>query len=188
MIHLQRMRAFHDKDTGAQPTPSTIPQRAMDADPSGIISTYQRNGDTQTSSNAFFENLGTNGRTCFTCHQTQTGWSVIRSQEIRQTRNLPQISSTFLAWTNLSGTGGVNQNRLAVAPGETIFNSPQINITSVMGLNDVLGQQSIPGFCGTSHDTPNVGNHSVKAPLNIGIANAGPNSPPALDWSCRYSR
>ena len=57
------MRAFHDKDTGAQPTPSTIPQRAMDTDTSGIISTYQRNGDTQTSSNAFFENLGTNGRT-----------------------------------------------------------------------------------------------------------------------------
>jgi len=54
MIHLQRMRAFHDKDTGAQPTPATIPQRAMDADLSGIISTYQPNGDTQTSSNAFF--------------------------------------------------------------------------------------------------------------------------------------
>jgi hypothetical protein len=76
MIHLQRMRAFRDTDTGAQPTPSTIPQRAMDADPSGIISTYQPNGDTQTSSNAFFQNLGTNGRTCFTCHQPQTGWSV----------------------------------------------------------------------------------------------------------------
>jgi hypothetical protein len=30
---------------------------------------------------------------------------------------------------------------------------------------------------------PNVGNHSVKAPLNIGIANAGANSPPALDIS-----
>jgi cytochrome c peroxidase len=47
----------------------------------------------------------------------------------------------------------------------------------------VLGVQSIPGFCGTCHDTPNVGNHSVKAPLNIGIANAGSNSPPALDIS-----
>jgi hypothetical protein len=57
MIHLQRMRAFQDKDTGAQPTPATIPQRAMDADPSGIISTYQPNGDTQTSSNAFFAHL-----------------------------------------------------------------------------------------------------------------------------------
>jgi cytochrome c peroxidase len=31
--------------------------------------------------------------------------------------------------------------------------------------------------------TPNAGNHSVKAPLNIGIANAGANRPPALDIS-----
>jgi len=57
MIHLQRMRAYHDVDTGTQPTPATIPQRAMDADPSGIISSYQPNGDTQTSSNAFFKIL-----------------------------------------------------------------------------------------------------------------------------------
>ena len=42
---------------------------------------------------------------------------------------------------------------------------------------------TIPGFCGICHDTPNVGNHSVKAPLNIGVANAGANAPPALDIS-----
>jgi cytochrome c peroxidase len=36
-------------------------------------------------------------------------------------------------------------------------------------------------FPGTCHDTLNVGNHSVKAPLNIGVADAGTNSPPALD-------
>jgi len=34
MIHLQRMRVFPDSDSGAQPTPSVIPQRAMDADSS----------------------------------------------------------------------------------------------------------------------------------------------------------
>jgi cytochrome c peroxidase len=95
----------------------------------------------------------------------------------------PNIFNLFHAWDSLSGTGGVNKDRTAVARGETIFNSAQINITGVAGLNDVLGAQSISGFCGTCHDTPNVGNHSVKAPLNIGIANAGPNSPPALDIS-----
>jgi cytochrome c peroxidase len=26
--------------------------------------------------NPFFQDLGTNGRTCFTCHQPQTGWTV----------------------------------------------------------------------------------------------------------------
>jgi cytochrome c peroxidase len=67
--------------------------------------------------------------------------------------------------------------------GEQIFNGTHINITGVSGLNDALNQPSIPGFCGTCHDTPNVGDHSVKASLNIGIANAGANSPPALDIS-----
>ncbi|HZR61025.1 MAG TPA: hypothetical protein VFA80_08775, partial [Xanthobacteraceae bacterium] len=41
----------------------------------------------------------------------------------------------------------------------------------------------ISGFCGTCHDTPNVGDHSVKAPLDIGIADAGANAPPVLDIS-----
>lgn len=54
MIHMQRMRAFHDTDTGTQPTPSAIPERTMDADPSGIVSTYQPGGTTLTSSNPFF--------------------------------------------------------------------------------------------------------------------------------------
>jgi len=370
MIHMQRMRVFHDVDTGAQPTPPVIPQRTMDADPSGTISTYQPNGDTQTSSNAFFQSLGTNGRSCVTCHEEQTAWSVsaqsvqarfnsslgtdpifrlvdgatcpnadvsslqnklqayslllskgliriglpvpantqfqvnvvsdpyncntnpttgllsptsgivsiyrrplpstnlgflsaimwdgrepnLFSQSVDATlghaqanaspstaqqqqivnfengvftaqildnaaKNLdadgatggpvtlqgqlagffigindplgqnptgtpftPNVFNLFQAWSNLSG-GGVNKDRGSVARGETLFNTTQINITGVGGLNDVLGVQSISGFCGTCHDTPNVGNHSVKAPLNIGIANAGPNSPPALDIS-----
>src|SRR5436309_4473912 len=76
MIHLQRMRVFPDSDSGAQPTPSVIPQRAMDADSSGVVSTYQPGGATLTSGNAFFQNLGTNGRTCFTCHQPQNGWTI----------------------------------------------------------------------------------------------------------------
>ena len=371
MIHMQRMRAFHDIDTGTQPTPPVIQQRTTDADPSGIISTYQPGGDTQTSSNSFFQNLGTNGRTCFTCHQPQTGWTVsaqsvqarfnlsfgndpifrlvdgatcptddvsslqnklqayslllgkgliriglpipanaefqvsvvsdpyncntnpttgllsptsgivsiyrrplpstnlgflsaimwdgrepnLFSQSVDATlghaqanaspstaqqqqivsfenglftaqkfdnaaKNLdadgamggpvilqgqlagfflgindplglnptgapfnPNIFNIFQAWSSLPGTGGVNKDRESVARGEALFNTTQINITGVGGLNDVLGVSSISGFCGTCHDTPNVGNHSVKAPLNIGIANAGPNSPPALDIS-----
>lgn len=47
----------------------------------------------------------------------------------------------------------------------------------------MLLQDSVSGFCGTCHDTPNVGNHSVKAPLDIGIADAGASSPPGLDIS-----
>jgi hypothetical protein len=73
--------------------------------------------------------------------------------------------------------------RRSIARGEQLFNTTQINITGVAGLNDALNLPSIAGFCGTCHDTPDVGNHSVKAPLNIGVANAGANKPPALDIS-----
>jgi cytochrome c peroxidase len=59
---------------------------------------------------------------------------------------------------------------------------PQQPITRVAGLNDALNVENIPGFCGTCHDTPDVGNHSVKLPINIGIANGGANNDnPALD-------
>ena len=59
-----------------QPTPPVIPQFEADFDPSGLIATDQPNGATKTSANAFFQDLGTNGRTCFTCHQPQNGWGV----------------------------------------------------------------------------------------------------------------
>lgn len=74
--HAQKMRMFRDGDSGSQPTPPVIPQFDADFDPSGLIATDQPNGATDTSANAFFQDLGTNGRTCFTCHQPQNGWGV----------------------------------------------------------------------------------------------------------------
>jgi hypothetical protein len=94
-----------------------------------------------------------------------------------------QIFDLYGKWGELHGHGPKAERRQAIARGEVLFNSTNINITEVSGLNDALGQPNIPGFCGTCHDTPNVGNHSVKAPLNIGVANAGTASPPALDIS-----
>src|SRR5262249_57893678 len=67
--------------------------------------------------------------------------------------------------------------------GRGVLTTPATNITGVWGLNDDLTVASIPGFCGTCHDTPNVGNHSVKAPLDIGVPDAGANAPPILDIS-----
>ena len=71
----------------------------------------------------------------------------------------------------------------AIARGEEVFNTANITITDVRGLNDVLNVPSVAGFCGTCHDTPNVGDHSVKLPLDIGIPDAGDLAPPALDIS-----
>jgi hypothetical protein len=98
----------------------------------------------------------------------------------------PNIFDLYFApsFSGKSGeSSGVADHRASIVRGEQIFNGTQINITGVTGLNDMLDQPTIPGFCGTCHDTPNVGNHSIKAPLNIGIANAGANKPPGLDIS-----
>jgi cytochrome c peroxidase len=92
-----------------------------------------------------------------------------------------EIFDLYSNWGNLDGRGPKNARRRAIARGEEVFNTTSINITGVAGLNDALNQPTIPGFCGTCHDTPNVGDHSVKAPLNIGVANAGAGSPPVLD-------
>ena len=63
----------------------------------------------------------------------------------------------------------MRQARAAIARGQAIFNHKPLAIVGVSGLNDDLGVASIPGTCTTCHDTPNAGNHSVPAPLRIGI-------------------
>jgi len=93
------------------------------------------------------------------------------------------VFDLYSHWSNLQGHSRKSARRQAIARGEELFNTTKINIAGVGGLNDALNEKSIPGFCTTCHDTPNVGNHSVKAPLNIGVADAGAASPPALDIS-----
>jgi cytochrome c peroxidase len=369
--HAQKMRMFLDPDLGQQQTPPVIPQFELDHNSFGQMGSYQPGGPTATAQNAFFQNLGTNGRTCFTCHEPQSAWTVsaasvqarffasfggdpifrlvdgavcpsadvssyqaklnayslliskgliriglpmpantefsvasvndpyncttnsvtgltsptqgivsvyrrplpstnlgflstimwdgrepsLTSQAIdatlghAQAATAPtpaqqaqivafesglftgqevgfgvgaldsqgaqggpmqlqrQLSSFFIgindplggnpkgtaftpivftiygAWENRLASRRLDPKRASIARGEQVFNNTSINITGVGGLNDALGQPTIAGFCGTCHDSPNVGNHSVKAPLNIGIANAGSNSPPALDIS-----
>jgi hypothetical protein len=56
--------------------PATVPQTEWDMNSSGLSATYQPLGATVTSTNAFFQSLGTNGRSCVTCHQPPNGMSV----------------------------------------------------------------------------------------------------------------
>jgi cytochrome c peroxidase len=369
--HMQSMRRFHDPDRGAQPTPPVIPRFELDRNPAGSAATFQPGGATFTYNNAFFRDLGTNGRTCLTCHQPQDGWGVsaarvaARFAQSRGTdpifrlvdgatcpsdkistladkreayallidrgliriglpmpapdvlqfevtsvsdpylcntnaatgltskttgivsvyrRPLPSTNLGFLSaimwdgreptlasqakdatlghaqantapsdaqiaeivafesgiytaqeldakagvlhgagatggpvalslqnffigindplnnnptnapfdshifdafkpWLSAHGNGDDDRMRQSIARGEEVFNTTQIDITGVAGLNDDLNQPHIAGFCGTCHDTPDVGNHSVKAPLDIGIADAGAKTPPVLDVS-----
>ena len=73
------------------------------------------------------------------------------------------------AWVN-AASGNARARRASIVRGQTLFNSKPINITGVGGLNDATGLPVIKGTCGTCHDAPNVGNHSVSAPLNIGVS------------------
>jgi hypothetical protein len=68
-----------------------------------------------------------------------------------------------------------SDQRASIARGQALFNSKPIQITNVAGLNDDLNLAILPGTCGTCHDSPNAGNHSVSAPLNIGVGDL--NSP-----------
>ena len=80
------------------------------------------------------------------------------------------IFTLFNPWAN--NTGGFRANaRATIARGQAVFNNTVINITGVAGINDVVGMPVFKGACATCHDAPGVGDHSVAAPLNIGIAN-----------------
>ncbi len=92
------------------------------------------------------------------------------------------IFNLYDSWANIQ-KGLFAAGRASVARGQVIFNTRTINITGVAGINDVLNVSSFAGSCGTCHDTPNGGDHSVKAPLSIGITGAGPDAPPALNIS-----
>jgi hypothetical protein len=80
------------------------------------------------------------------------------------------------AWKSSSSNHGSGA-RASIARGEQLFNTKQIAISSVGGLNDALGLPVIAGFCTTCHDAPNVGNHSVALPINIGTADATRRTP-----------
>lgn len=65
--------------------------------------------------------------------------------------------------------------RRDIAAGEALFNTFPITITGVRGLNDnpALGKPAVfTGTCTTCHDAPNVGDHSLPLPLDIGVGHS----------------
>lgn len=96
----------------------------------------------------------------------------------------PSVFTLYSAWQNLQGspTDPTVAARRAVAAGELLFNTFPLKITAVRGLNDnpavaallntTLPIASFPGTCTTCHDTPEVGNHSLPLPLDIGTSHS----------------
>lgn len=93
----------------------------------------------------------------------------------------PNIFNLYDNWAQHSDDDQSSARR-AIAHGEQLFNTLQIPITGVAGINDDVaagglllgGMPTLQGTCGTCHDTPNVGNHSFPAPLNIGTGDLSP--------------
>lgn len=96
----------------------------------------------------------------------------------------PTIFTLFDSWAGAPADGSDRSvARQAIVRGQKLFNTLPISITGVAGLNDVPlpsdGQihPSIQGTCGTCHDAPNVGDHSLPAPLNIGLTDVARRTP-----------
>jgi hypothetical protein len=91
----------------------------------------------------------------------------------------PVVFNIYDAWKGLS-SAGENRARAAVARGQELFNTKLIRISNVSGINDeeIFGKpEVVNGSCTTCHDTPNSGNHSVAAPLNLGLTDAERRTP-----------
>jgi hypothetical protein len=86
----------------------------------------------------------------------------------------PNAFTIFNAWN----TRSVTEAKSAIGRGQTLFNTKQFTISGVAGLNGqtfssgVAVPSSFSGTCTICHDSPNVGDHSVKAPLDIGLTTA----------------
>ena len=89
----------------------------------------------------------------------------------------PHAFTLFDAWTSLpaAARSHVIEARRAIGRGQAIFNTKPIVLAGVSGLNGetfpngMTLPASFTGTCTVCHDAPNAGNHSVKAPLDIGL-------------------
>lgn len=77
----------------------------------------------------------------------------------------PSAFTLYANWQN-----SPDPHRASIARGEEIFNTHPLHIANVRGLNDALNQPVVDGTCTTCHDAPNVGNHSLPLPLEIGTS------------------
>jgi cytochrome c peroxidase len=83
----------------------------------------------------------------------------------------------FDAWDKHFVFAAQDADRAAVVRGEHIFNSRSFSVTDVAGLNGKLNLPAIQATCTLCHDSPNVGNHSVALPLDLGLSDASRRTP-----------
>jgi cytochrome c peroxidase len=80
----------------------------------------------------------------------------------------PNVFNLYAAWN-----GSSNPAQASIARGEAVFNNAPMTITGVRGLNDnvSLGSPAVlHASCGTCHDAPNLGHHSLPQPMDTGVS------------------
>ena len=96
----------------------------------------------------------------------------------------PLIFDLYDGWAHTPGKA-FREARAAVVRGQQLFNSKPLHISGVGGLNgatitlsdgvtQIAGPGPFTGTCGSCHDAPNVGNHSTRLPINIGVSDEAP--------------
>ena len=93
----------------------------------------------------------------------------------------PVVFDVYDGWARRRG-GDTEEARRAVARGQAIFNTKTFTISGVGGLNlnspfNPPLPESFQGTCTTCHNAPNSGNHSIVAPLNIGVSDESRRTP-----------
>ena len=107
----------------------------------------------------------------------------------------PEVFKLYQSWSPHMNRGrdegddrDRHEARLSVARGEALFNTKPIRITDVKGLNDDLSVPVLQGTCTTCHDTPSAGNHSIPAPLDIGLTDATRRTPDLPLYTLRHKQ
>jgi cytochrome c peroxidase len=128
----------------------TLPQLDVHNDPAGQFATYQPRGDTPETG-AFFQSLGTNGRTCQTCHQPADAFSL----------SVSDINNTFI---QTNGTDPL----FAAIDGADCLDSTSHNLLLSHGLIRILLPISPRTFSGM---TPQFTITVTSDPTNCQLAN-----------------
>ena len=93
----------------------------------------------------------------------------------------PVAMALYAAWQEGATARGENpfdtraDARAEIAAGENLFNTAPMTISNVRGLNDNAALNkptAFAGTCSTCHDTPNIADHSLPLPLDIGVAHS----------------
>jgi cytochrome c peroxidase len=123
---------------------------------------------TDTQAGALTSNGATGGAAALAAQMYHPGINDAFGQDPTGATFNPVVFTLFQAWE-----GSANPAQASIARGEDLFNSAPMQITDVHGLNDnpALGSPAvIAGTCGTCHDTPNVGTHSLPLTFDIGTS------------------